>query len=93
MKSKYWVFALLVVALVGISLVGCKSWERTIKDWESSVSGLNRTITVYSNNGDIIKTYQGKIDIETNEYGNKVKFDVDGKRIIIYNAIVIVDED
>ena len=52
--------------------------------------GLNREITVYDHNGNIIKKYQGKCDIQTNE--NKVLFDLDDKRIIIYNATVIAEE-
>ncbi|PAE45713.1 DUF5052 domain-containing protein, partial [Bacillus licheniformis] len=28
-----------------------------------------------------------------NDYGNKVKFDLDGKRIMISNAVVIVEEN
>ena len=47
---------------------------------------------VYSATGEFLKTYEGKLDIETNEYGNKVLFDMDGKRTIIHNATVIVKE-
>lgn len=91
--KKGWLIAVIGFIIMAVLLTGCKSWQRAVKDWESSIAGLNRTVTVYDNNGDIIKTYQGKIDVETNEYGNKVKFEVNGKRVIIYNAIVIVEED
>ena len=90
--KKRWILLAILVVIISIILTGCKVWERTIKDWESNISGLNRTVTVYDN-GEVIRTYKGKIDIEVNEYGNKVKFDVNGKRVIIYNAVVVVEEE
>ncbi|AMK74781.1 MULTISPECIES: SLAP domain-containing protein [Bacillaceae] len=83
------------VILAFSALTGCssESWDRTVKDHESSVNGLKRTATVYDQNGKVIKTYKGKFDVEVNDYGNKVKFDIDGKRVVINNAIVIVEED
>lgn len=54
--------------------------------------GLDRIVTVYDNSGNPIATYEGKIDIEESEYGNKVKFDLDGKRVILYNCSVIIEE-
>lgn len=74
-------------------LSGCESWERTVKDFGSSINGLQRVATVYDQGGNAIKTYKGKFDVEVNEYGNKVKFDLDGKRIMIYNATLIVEEE
>lgn len=47
---------------------------------------------VYSHEGELLAEYEGKFDISENESGTKVKFDLNGKRTIIYNAIVIVDE-
>ena len=70
----------------------CSSFNRKIKDTTSDFGGgLNRTITIYDYNGNIIKTYEGKCDIEESE--NKVLFDINGKRTIIYNAIVIAEEN
>jgi len=91
MKRKIgYVAAALVFVLL---LSGCESWDRTVKDIGSSVSGLKRVATVYDQGGNAIKTYKGKFDVEVNEYGNKVKFDLDGKRVLIYNATVIVEEE
>jgi len=74
-------------------LAGCESWDRTVKDIGSSVKGLQRVATVYDQAGNEIKTYRGKFDIKVDRYGNKIKFDLDGKRILIYNATVIVEEE
>lgn len=78
-----------------IMTTGCgESWERTVKDLDSEYTGgLNRTITVYDQNGQAIKQYKGKVDIRDSEYGNKVLFDLDGKRVVIYNAVVVAEEN
>jgi len=56
------------------------------------MGGLKRTAKVYSSDGDLIAQYEGKFDVQSSEFGNKVLFDIDGKRVIIYNATVIVEE-
>ena len=75
-------------------LTGCASLERGIKDVTSDLSGgLNRTVEVYDYSGNLLKTYEGKLDVQYTETGGKVLFDMDGKRTAIYNAIVIVEEN
>ena len=49
-------------------------------------------MTVYDYGGNKLKTYEGKIDVEENSNGNKVFFELDGKRVVIYNAVVISEE-
>jgi hypothetical protein len=67
---------------------GCASASRAVTDFKSDVSGgLNRTINVYTANGDLIASYSGKIDIDQND-GGYVKFDYDGKRYVYYNCFV-----
>ena len=86
MKKK--ICILLITAISIISLTGCASLDRFVTDIKSNVGdGLNRTITVYTANGDIIAEYEGKIDIEESE-GGYVKFDLNGKRYIYYNCFV-----
>jgi len=48
---------------------------------------LDRTITVYTADGEVIAQYKGKIDIKNNT-GGEVKFDYNGKRYIYYNCFV-----
>lgn len=82
-------------ALTGmlLPLSACESWERTKKSVSSDFKGgLNRTVQVYSQDGELIKEYRGKLDVQVNEYGNKVLFDLNGKRVTINNAIVITEE-
>lgn len=67
--------------------------KRFRKTWWSDISGgLDRTVTVYDYNGSVIKQYEGKFDIKESE--TKVMFDDEnGKRVNIYNAVVIVEEN
>ena len=93
MKMKIKIVSLVASLALLLTLTGCdESWERTKKDWDSNYNGgLKRSISVYSYDGNLLKTYEGKCDIEEND-SNKVLFDIDGKRVIIYNAVVIAEE-
>lgn len=87
MKKK--VLILVMVATMMASVSGCSSFERGLKDWDSELSGgLNREVNIYSMTGEKIATHKGKIDIESTEYGNEVKFELNGKRYIYYNCMV-----
>lgn len=64
------------------------SGKRAIVDQQSEINnGIDRTITVYTADGNVIATYSGKIDIAEND-GGYIKFDFDGKRYIYYNCFV-----
>ncbi len=85
----------LSLGVVGaIALTGCtESMQRDFKSMASEYTGgLERTATVYSGSGEMIAQYNGRFDVQSSEYGNKVLFDSDGKRVIIFNAVVIVEE-
>lgn len=87
MKKKI-IVVLMSVLIMGFTLTGCASWDRMITDIKSDVgNGLNRTIKVYTANGELLAEYQGKIDIEMSE-GGYVKFDLNGKRYIYYNCFI-----
>jgi hypothetical protein len=81
-------YKLLMVGMLGVSLFGCASMDRLGTDIKSDMNGgLNRIINVYTADGKIIASYEGRIDIETND-GGYVKFDYDGKRYVYYNCFV-----
>ena len=64
------------------------SGQRALVDQKSELAnGLERTITVYTADGNIIAEYTGNIDIEGND-GGYVLFDFDGKRYTYYNCFV-----
>lgn len=86
------VFFLLMIFIA--VFVNRASFQRALKSLSSEYSGgLQRTVTVYDYNGNVIETYEGKIDIEESDNDGKVKFDLDGKRTIIYGGIVVVQEE
>jgi len=89
MKSwKRWVIIAVVAPVMIMLLTGCATWDRAVQDMKSDLNnGVQRTIRVYTANGDLMAEYNGKIDLETNQ-GGYVKFDFNGKRYIYYNCFV-----
>lgn len=84
------VSVLAIVTVCGLS--GCSSFSRNVKSAVSDYSGgLNRTVTLYDNTGEEIKSWHGKIDLESND--QEVFFDLNGKRVIIQGGIVVSEED
>lgn len=89
MKKAFPVFLLLAAVLFG----GCsQKFQRGVKDFQSKWVGLERKVTVYSASGEPVRTYEGMIDIEPTDYGNKIKFAHDGNMVLIFNMGVIVEE-
>lgn len=86
MKKK--ICGVALVLALSLGMTGCASWDRMVTDVKSDVNGgMQRTITVYTADGKKLATYEGKIDIETND-GGYVKFDFNGKRYMYYNCFV-----
>lgn len=62
--------------------------QRMLVDQKSELNnGIERTLTVYTADGEVLARYEGKIDIESND-GGYVKFDFEGNRYIYYNCFV-----
>ena len=62
------------------------SGRRAVVDQRSDFNnGLERTINVLNDDGEVIRTYTGIIDIEGND-GGYVLFDYDGNRYTYYNC-------
>lgn len=93
MKRK--VFKIIAGILLLASLFafgGCASCSRDLKSCSSDINGgLYRTVNVYSLDGKLLATYEGKIDIDNNANGS-IMFDLDGKRYVYYHAIVEIIE-
>ena len=66
--------------------------QRAIKTQESNFNGgLERTVTVYSYDGDILGEWSGKFDVTEND--QETFFDIDGHRVIIQGGIIINEEN
>ena len=86
-----------IIFSIAIGIGACchnsQSIKRLGKDIKSDLGGgLDRTVTVYTADGEVLKAYKGKIDLETTE-GGIVKFDLNGQRIMYYNCYVEVIEN
>ena len=78
------------VLLVG-SLCGCAGFQRGMKTIGSDITGgLDRTVTVYSYDGEKLGEWSGKFDVSSSE--QETFFDINGKRVIIQNGIIINEE-
>lgn len=83
--------AALVIGLVALTFSGA-NFQRTIKSWRSNYTGgLYRIVSVYDYNGNLLREY-GPAMIDISESENETFFDYNGNRIVIHNAIVIVEE-
>lgn len=91
MKTRTKIILLSVVSVFALGLGGCASCDRWTKSVGSNISGgLDRTVTLYSNTGEVVKTWEGTIDLK--ESDEEILFDLDGKRIVIQGGIVVVEE-
>lgn len=108
-KGSYLALIVLDMVLCGAMIVGflcvqlwyyenTASGQRAFKDQESNFeNGTERVVTVYDINGEIVKQYDGRFDVETGNIDNApyILFDDEnGKRHIIYytTGTVIIDE-
>lgn len=72
-----------------------ESGMRAMKDQESNFGdGINRVVTVYDVNGNVIDTYEGRFDIETDKDSYILFDDEDGFRHVIYytTGTITIDE-
>lgn len=82
--------ALITAANVGMHWYynNTESGKRAIVNQKSEFGGgLERTINIYTADGEIMRTFTGKIDIE-NKDGGYLLFDYNGKRYTYYNCFV-----
>ena len=81
-----------------IFYLNTESGKRAVKDMQSEIhGGIERTVEVYDVNGELIKTYEGKFDVEVgNTDGNPyiVFDDENNKRHIVYytTGTILIDE-
>ena len=81
----------LVIGLLVLMFNGA-GFQRTLKSFKSNYTGgLYRTVSVYDYSGNLLREY-GPAMIDISESENETFFDYNGQRIVIHNAIVIVEE-
>lgn len=78
-----WLFAMI------LSSQGC---QRSLKSFRSDFGGgIERTVTLYDYNGDVLQEWHGTFDLDEND--QEVYFDLEGKRTIINGGIVVIQEE
>lgn len=92
MKKLFLSVVIVCVAVVGtVCLQGCASCSRAAKTFNSNMSGgLDRTVTLYDNTGNVIDSWEGKIDIQYQD--GRTLFDLDEQQVTITGGIVVVEE-
>ncbi|WP_271328043.1 DUF5052 family protein [Lactococcus muris] len=81
-----------IIATMLLTLSGCTMWEDTMKGWESDTNGLPRIVTIYSKTGEVLKKYEGNSVRISDAANGTMVINLDGKRIQVQNADVIVEE-
>ena len=93
-RSSVLIFIIVVALMIGMLIFAFSSanFQRTLKSWRSNYTGgLYRIVSVYDYNGNLLREY-GPAMIDISESENETFFDYNGTRIVIHNAIVIVEE-
>ena len=90
MKKRIVAATFICMLLIG-SLCGCAGFQRGMKSIGSNITGgLDRTVTVYSYDGKKLGEWSGKFDVSSSE--QETFFDINGKRVILQNGIIINEE-
>lgn len=103
-KSPSYIAGAVAALIVGVAIcagivwwsLNTESGKRAYKDQQSNIEGgIQRTVSVYDVNGELVKEYSGKFDIETDNESYILFDDEDGHRHIIYytTGTIIVDEE
>ncbi len=80
--------SIFVIAILGLyTYLSLPTVQQKISHAKSEAIGLDRTITLYSNDGKPIKTWKGRLQVELE--GGAARFVVHGKAVIISGTYVI----
>ena len=85
---------LAVIGAMTIGLASCtESAQRNLKSIKSEwTGGLNRRVEVYDYNGNLIKSWEGKFDVQETDRNSVYFDDAMGRRVIVHGGIIINEE-
>jgi hypothetical protein len=87
-------FLILFVAIAAALASGCaQRMEKLSKNMESSNEGLNRTISLYDLEGDLVSRWNAKTYVETRREGIISFLDSAGHEVKLVGGIVVVQEN
>lgn len=84
-------FIALILLTAVIFCTGCTEKQRQdISHWKSDLIGLKRKITLYSDDGKPIKTWEGRYKVEIS--GCAVRFIHDGRAVILSGTYIVEEQ-
>jgi hypothetical protein len=90
LKSKLILMGIAILVLIVLGLYAYLSLptvQQRISHTKSEAIGLNRTMTLFANDGKPIKSWKGRVQVEVE--GGAARFVIDGKAIIISGTYII----
>lgn len=84
MKKKTLLIALLIASM------GCGQIRNSFKHLHSSLTGLHRHITLYANDGSVIREWDTTAKVE--DQGGTVWFIVNGKAVTVAGTFVVEEK-
>ena len=80
----------IIIVLSVLVLFSCERFDKKVKHFKSGISGLDRRITLYTCNGEIIQTWQGNFMIEL--IGNSASWIDDNNKEVKISGTFIIEE-
>ena len=104
-NSKKWLvcgilsFLIAIGSCIGFIAYGVNNTEAGVR-WKKNLDsdfngGLERRITHYNQNKEVLGQWEGRIDLESSSESSKIEFVLNGKKILIYKGnfdTIIVEE-
>tara|TARA_Y100000994_G_scaffold237832_1_gene229798 strand:- start:93 stop:347 length:255 start_codon:yes stop_codon:yes gene_type:complete len=80
----------IIIVLSILFLFSCERFDKKVKHFKSGISGLDRRITLYTCDGEIIKTWEGNFMIEL--IGNSASWIDDNNKEVKISGTFIIEE-
>ncbi|MFP4333771.1 MAG: hypothetical protein ACLFQJ_10780 [Campylobacterales bacterium] len=84
-------YLVVILALGGVFFTGCEKVQKGLKDKQAEWMGLDRTVSLYSLDGKLVKEYEGDINVDTTVQG-RIYFILDNGKSVMTNMPYIVEE-
>ena len=81
----------ILLILSFLMTTSCAKINKKAKDMQSNyMGGLDRQITVYTQDGTPLRQWKGKADLSFKD--GRTLFDINGKRVTVQGGVVITEE-
>ena len=81
---------IIIIVLSILFLFSCERFDKKVKHFKSGISGLDRRVTLYTCDGEIIKTWEGNFMIEL--IGNSASWIDDNNKEVKISGTFIIEE-